>query len=135
MQTTYLQSLRNICRVHSSRSPPLAPPPRRTKIARSERAPRSAPYSPSTVYRSMTNQAPRRPTPQEIRAAAGKTLPDVIAPGLDVLFCGINPWLYTAAVGHHFARPGNRFWKALHEGGFTPRLLSPWEEGLLPGFG
>jgi TDG/mug DNA glycosylase family protein len=83
----------------------------------------------------MTSHAPRRPTPREIRAAAGKTLPDVIAPGLDVLFCGINPGLYTAAVGHHFARPGNRFWKALHEGGFTPRLLSPWEEGLLPGFG
>jgi TDG/mug DNA glycosylase family protein len=76
----------------------------------------------------MAMEKPRRPTPEEIRAAEGKTLPDVIAPGLDVLFCGINPGLYTAAAGHHFARPGNRFWKALHEGGFTPRLLSPWEE-------
>lgn len=73
-------------------------------------------------------EKPRRPTPDEIRAAEGKTLPDVIAPGLDVLFCGINPGLYTAAVGHHFARPGNRFWKALHAGGFTPRVLEPWEE-------
>ncbi|WP_025410618.1 G/U mismatch-specific DNA glycosylase [Gemmatirosa kalamazoonensis] len=56
---------------------------------------------------------------------------DVIAPGLAVLFCGINPGLYTAATGHHFARPGNRFWPALHAGGFTDRVLQPWEERLL----
>jgi TDG/mug DNA glycosylase family protein len=55
-------------------------------------------------------------------------VPDVIAPGLRVLFCGINPGLYTAAVGHHFARPGNRFWPALFAAGFTDRLLSPFEE-------
>ena len=53
---------------------------------------------------------------------------DVIAPDLRVLFCGINPGLYTAAVGHHFARPGNRFWPALFAGGFTDRLLSPFDE-------
>jgi TDG/mug DNA glycosylase family protein len=70
----------------------------------------------------------RKPTQAEILAAANKTVPDVIAPGLKVLFCGINPGLYTAAVGHHFARPGNRFWPALHAGGFTPRVLSPYEE-------
>lgn len=70
----------------------------------------------------------RRPTPEEIQAAAGTTLPDVIAPGLRVLFCGINPSLYSAAVGHHFARPGNRFWKTLHAAGFTDRLLSPFED-------
>lgn len=58
-------------------------------------------------------------------------MPDVIAPALRVLFCGINPGLYTAAVGHHFARPGNRFWPALHAGGFTDRLLAPHEERLL----
>lgn len=52
----------------------------------------------------------------------------MIAPGLDVLFCGINPGLYTAAIGHHFGRPGNRFWKLLHLAGFTPRELSPYEE-------
>ncbi len=52
-----------------------------------------------------------------------------------MLFCGINPGLYSAAVGHHFARPGNRFWPALHRGGFTPRQLSPWEEDELPGYG
>jgi TDG/mug DNA glycosylase family protein len=69
-----------------------------------------------------------RPTREQIAAAAGKTVRDVIAPDLLVLFCGINPGLYTAAVGHHFARPGNRFWKALYEGGFTDHLLSPFDE-------
>jgi len=71
---------------------------------------------------------PFKPTKQQLITAAGKTVPDVIAPGLRVLFCGINPGLYTAAVGHHFARPGNRFWPALHASGFTGRLLSPSEE-------
>jgi TDG/mug DNA glycosylase family protein len=59
----------------------------------------------------------------------------VIAPGLDVLFCGINPSLMSAERGHHFARPGNRFWPALHGSGFTPRLLSPDEDGTLPQYG
>ena len=54
-------------------------------------------------------------------------IPDVIAPNLDVLFCGINPGLYSAKVGHHFARPGNRFWPTLHRAGFTPRQLAPDE--------
>ena len=75
--------------------------------------------------------AARRPTKDEIRAAAGKTVPDIIAPGLRVLFCGINPGLYSAATGNHFARPGNRFWPALHRAGFTPRLLHPSEKALL----
>lgn len=78
---------------------------------------------------------PWKPTKEQIFAAAGKTIPDVIANDLRVLFCGINPGLYTAAVGHHFARPGNRFWKALYEAGFTERLLSPFEECQLLGFG
>ncbi len=69
-----------------------------------------------------------KPTREQILAAEGKSIRDVIAPGLQVLFCGINPGLYTAAVGHHFARPGNRFWKALYEAGFTERLLSPFDE-------
>ena len=74
-----------------------------------------------------------RPTKQQLAAAATRTVPDVIAPDLNVLFCGINPGLYSAAVGHHFARPGNRFWPTLHRSGFTPRLLSPDEEReLLP---
>ena len=69
-----------------------------------------------------------KPTKEEVLAAAGKTVPDVIAPGLRVLFCGINPGLYSGATGCHFARPGNRFWPALYAGGFTERLLSPFEE-------
>lgn len=69
-----------------------------------------------------------KPTKEEIAAAEGKTVPDLIARDLRVLFCGINPGLYSGATGHHFARPGNRFWPALHAGGFTERLLSPFEE-------
>src|SRR5919108_3051280 len=69
-----------------------------------------------------------RPTREDLQAAAGRTVPDVIAHGLRVLFCGINPGLYSAAVRHHFARPGNRFWKALHASGLTERLISPFEE-------
>src|SRR5205807_3001911 len=76
----------------------------------------------------MTISKPFKPSKQQLIDAAGKTLPDVIAPNLRVLFCGINPGLYTAAVGHHFARPGNRFWPALYKSGFTDRLLSPFEE-------
>ena len=69
-----------------------------------------------------------RPSPAELAAAADKGIRDVIAPGLKVLFVGINPGLYSAATGHHFARPGNRFWPALHAAGFTPRLLHPSEQ-------
>ena len=73
----------------------------------------------------------RRPTKSEVQAAAGRTVPDVIAPGLDVLFCGINPGLYSGATGHHFSRPGNRFWPTLSGAGFTDRLLDPSEEQML----
>lgn len=78
---------------------------------------------------------PFKPTRQQLIEAAGKTLPDVIGPELRVLFCGINPGLYTAAVGHHFARPGNRFWPALYRSGFTDRLLSPFAERELLALG
>jgi double-stranded uracil-DNA glycosylase len=64
-------------------------------------------------------------------AARGKTLPDLIAPHLSILFCGINPGLYSAAVGRHFARPGNRFWTTLHRSGITARVLLPTESELL----
>lgn len=73
----------------------------------------------------------RRPTRADLEAAYGRSVPDLIAPDLKVLFCGINPSLYSAATGHHFARPGNRFWPALYGAGFTQRLLKPWEEELL----
>lgn len=72
-----------------------------------------------------------KPTRTELLAAATKTIPDIIAPNLAVLFCGINPGLYSAFTGQHFARPGNRFWPALHEAGFTERKLHPSEQGQL----
>ena len=80
---------------------------------------------------SLVVMTTRRPTASELEAAAGKAIPDVIAPGLDVLFCGINPGLWSAAVGHHFARPGNRFWKVLHAAGFTPDVVAPEDDRRL----
>ena len=80
-------------------------------------------------------RAAARPSHAELEAAGDKTIEDVLGPSLDVLFCGINPGLYSAATGHHFARPGNRFWPALYRSGFTPRLLSPAEQDLLPSYG
>ena len=84
----------------------------------------------------MTPAARRRgPTREELLASADRLVPPVIAPALRVLFVGINPGLYTAWVGHHFARPGNRFWPALHRSGFTSRLLLPAEQHELLGLG
>jgi double-stranded uracil-DNA glycosylase len=80
-------------------------------------------------------QQPFRPSREQIQAATRKRLPDVIGLNLKVLFCGINPGLYSAAVGHNFARPGNRFWPTLFAAGFTDRLLSPFEEHELLRFG
>jgi TDG/mug DNA glycosylase family protein len=76
-----------------------------------------------------------RPTPADLRAATGRTIRDIVAPGLDVLFCGINPGLYSAATGFHFARPGNRFWPALVASGFTPRRFDPSEGRALLSLG
>lgn len=79
------------------------------------------------------------PTAAELEAARARPLPDVLPepgdPPFTILFCGINPGLVSAATGHHFARPGNRFWPVLHESGLTPRLLRPAEQGELPGWG
>jgi double-stranded uracil-DNA glycosylase len=83
----------------------------------------------------MPNPSSRKPTKDELIASRGRSVPDVIAPGLKVLFCGINPGLYSAAVEHHFARPGNRFWTALFRADFTDRLLDPSDERLLLKFG
>lgn len=74
---------------------------------------------------------PKPPTRSELLTYSNRTIPDLIAPGIAVLFCGINPSLYSAYTGHHFARPGNRFWPALFGGGFTDRLLSPDQGALL----
>jgi TDG/mug DNA glycosylase family protein len=73
----------------------------------------------------------RRPSAADLAAARDRTIPDVVAPGLRVLFSGINPGLYSAATGYHFARPGNRFWPALHRSGFTARQLAPREQDQL----
>jgi double-stranded uracil-DNA glycosylase len=77
----------------------------------------------------------RRPTKDELAAAVDQRIRDVIAPELRILFCGINPGLYSGAVGHHFARPGNRFWKVLHRAGLTERELSPFEDRDLLHYG
>jgi double-stranded uracil-DNA glycosylase len=81
----------------------------------------------------------RQMKPTELVAARGRTIPDVLPgpgdPPLRVLFCGINPGLVSAVTGHHFARPGNRFWPVLHGAGFTPRLLRPDEQWMLPALG
>ena len=77
-------------------------------------------------------EGPWRPNREQLLAAQEATIPDLIQPGLRVLFCGINPGLYSGATGKHFARPGNRFWRTLEAAGFTDRLLTPWDgEALL----
>src|SRR6266850_1779832 len=78
-----------------------------------------------------TLPTPWKPTKAQLLAAHNKRVPDLVAKNLIVLFAGINPGLYTAAIGRHFGRPGNRFWPALYGGGFTPRLFSPFEGSLL----
>lgn len=80
------------------------------------------------MARERTDAPPPRSTRLQLLAADGRSIPDLIAPDLDILFCGINPGLYSGATNLHFARPGNRFWRALHEGGLTPTLLQPWQQ-------
>lgn len=84
---------------------------------------------------STARRQPFKPSREEIFAAAGKRVADIIAPKLRVLFCGINPGLYSGATGHHFARPGNRFWAALHGAGFTDERLTAWDERELLRYG
>jgi double-stranded uracil-DNA glycosylase len=76
-----------------------------------------------------------KPSRVDLLAAHDKTVRDVIASNLRVLFCGINPGLYSGATGHHFARPGNRFWPTMYQAGFTLHLLAPSEERELLTFG
>ena len=78
-----------------------------------------------------------KPTKEDLRDAINRTTEDLIDYNLKVLFCGINPGMWSGATGFHFAKPGNRFWKALHLGGFTDRVLHPSEEHELleKGFG
>lgn len=76
-----------------------------------------------------------KPSKADLQAAYDQMVPDIIGPHLKVLFCGINASIYSAAVGHHFARPGNRLWKTLHQSGFTDRLLDPAEDQTLLAYG
>ncbi len=80
---------------------------------------------------------PWRPTREELLAANERSIPDLVAHDLRILFCGINPGLYSGATGRHFARPGNRFWPTLHRAGLTDRLLTPWDDAamLAAGYG
>lgn len=71
------------------------------------------------------------PSRAELLAATTKRLPDLLAPDLRIVFCGINPGLYSTAVGHHFARPGNRFWPTLFAAGLTPTLFTGFEDAKL----
>ncbi|MDS1268841.1 G/U mismatch-specific DNA glycosylase [Lipingzhangella sp. LS1_29] len=75
------------------------------------------------------------PTRDQLAAVRGRTIPDVVGTGLEILFCGINPSLYSAYTGHHFARPGNRFWPALYQAGLTPHQLAPAEQQRLTEWG
>ena len=108
---------------------------------RSKHSNQSKTTSDSKPRRRAASSAPdkgrKRPTREQLEAAYGKTVPDVIGPGLSVLFVGINPSLYTAAVGLHFGRPGNRFWPALQRAGIIDHLLEPGEQRqlLAKGFG
>src|ERR1043165_1824037 len=95
------------------------------------RKPRKRRSSSSSRTRSRADTSFARPTKAELAAAAGRGIRDVVAPGLKVLFVGINPGLYSAATGHHFARPGNRFWPTLHASGFTPRLFTGFDDRSL----
>jgi len=94
----------------------------------------SAARHPASASRQREKRDPR-PSRTTLAAAHGRGIADVIAPGLKVLFVGINPGLYSGATGYHFARPGNRFWPALHAAGFTPRLLHPAEQRELLALG
>lgn len=76
----------------------------------------------------MPASRPFKPTTVQLARAASKRLPDLLAPNLEVVFCGINPGLYSTAIGHHFGRPGNRFWPTLFAAGFTPRLFSGFDD-------
>lgn len=93
------------------------------------------PSTPLELPEPLAPPAPMKPTAEQLAAAKDSTIPDVAGPGLRVLFCGINPGLWSGATGHHFARPGNRFWPALHRSGFTERQYRPDEQEQLLALG
>lgn len=90
-----------------------------------------SPWTPTTPAKIRTRNRREDRSLGELAAATARTIPDVIGPGLDVLFVGINPGLYSGATGFHFARPGNRFWKAIHGAGLTERVLDASQQDEL----
>jgi TDG/mug DNA glycosylase family protein len=102
--------------------------PRGSRLGPTTQGGKSLPEAHTALAPAPAKLVHGRPTPAALLAARGSCIEDLIAPGLRVLFCGINPSLYSAVVGHHFARPGNRFWPVLHRAGFTPRQLHPSEQ-------
>jgi TDG/mug DNA glycosylase family protein len=90
---------------------------------------------PTSAPASGYGRAVRRPTKQELAEAYGRTLPDLVGPGLRVLLVGINPSLWSGWSGHHFGRPSNRLWPTLHEAGLTPRRLAPEDTAELQAAG
>ncbi|TQS41838.1 G/U mismatch-specific DNA glycosylase [Cryptosporangium phraense] len=108
-----------------------ARPPGRSDRADTGPSPRSDAGTRPDRSTPETAGRPRRPTKIDLQTAYGQAIPDVVGPDLRVLFCGINPSLWSGWSGHHFARPGNRFWPALHRSGFTPRQLDPSESDAM----
>ena len=100
----------------------------KTKAKPKPKAPKPDPVPPA-------DGGPWRPNKNQLEAARKKKVADLIAPNLTVLFCGINPGLYSAAVGHHFAGPGNLLWPTLLASGFTPRLFSAFDASELLALG
>jgi TDG/mug DNA glycosylase family protein len=89
----------------------------------------------SLIHPPYGDPVTRRPTQDELQSARGRTVPDLVGPGLRILLCGINPGLMSAAIGHHFGNPANRLWPTLHLAGFTPRRLQPTESTELLRYG
>ena len=87
--------------------------------------------TPSSSGKEHRVSVPPKPTPEDLARAYGRTVPDLVRPGLDVLLCGINPSLWSGAVGLHFANPSNRLWPTLHLSGWTSRRLHPHETAEL----
>jgi TDG/mug DNA glycosylase family protein len=86
-------------------------------------------------YARLTDLPLARAPAGDILPRVSEILPDVIAPGLRILFCGVNPGASSAAAGHSFANPSTRFWRTLYGAGLTPRLLTAQEDQSLVTFG
>lgn len=127
LETTKASKLSMVSKVVGSKAKPNAKP--KTK-AKAKAPPKPDPVPPA-------DGSPWRPNKKQLEAARKKKVPDLYLPNTSVVFCGINPGLYSAAVGHHFAGPGNLLWPTLFASDFTPRLFTAFDanELLSLGFG